>query len=175
MKLADLLAQILESHGEGLKRLAAYFGEEAFMELIESGTPEEPAHQAKLTAIAKKTQGVERIQTLEMDQGYREIQSRVRDLGLPEFLEFYLWAFPPYRALIENSVELGASLPRENQALSRELVDGVIHGAEFWIRSLPIPTASFAAAERAYQVPWIRFRDVALRKLGISPLQALPR
>lgn len=180
MSLSSLLILLLEAHGEGLKRLAAFFGEEAFMEIVETAEDDatsaaEPASHARLSAIARQSERVERIQTLETDQGYREIQASVRELGLPEFLEFYLWAFPPYRALVENAVELGAHLPSENKELSRELVEGVIQGANFWLRSLPIPAASAAAAERAYQVPWLRFRGAALKGMGLSPLQALPR
>ena len=172
MRLVDFLILMLEAQAETLKRLAAFFGEERFFEMLESAEEDEVV----LPTLDRKLIPFELIGT-RLPAGarspYVELEGTVREFHLPEVLEFHLWAYPHYRAFIESDYDLGSALSDGNQAAGVALVDEAIREAKSWVQKLHIPPAVSLQAEAAAAVPWIRFRTFALRKMGLRPMGAV--
>jgi hypothetical protein len=177
VRLVDFLILLLSAHAETLKRLAAFFGEENLVNLLEVAG-EETEGALPPTKVAR-----ERAPIIWIDEptprsnacAYAELEGNVREFDLPEVLEFHLWAYPPYRTYIESAVNLGASLPPGGGETGVALVEEACHQAEEWVRTLGIPPAVAPAAYKAAQVPWLRFRTEALKKMGRRPLGAVPQ
>jgi hypothetical protein len=49
-------------------------------------------------------------------------------------------------------------------------VDEAVAQAQAWMRSLGLPAAIAPQAERAAEIPWLRFRSEILPRLGRRPL-----
>ena len=173
MRLIDFLVLLLEAHADTLKRLAAFFGEEELLEMLESSeSPEsgdEPGPELDLGQIPFETTG-SRLPTGARSP-YAELGGAVRELGLPATLEFHLWAYPYYRAFIESDLDLGSTC--EGSEALAGLIEQSITEAQKWVRKLPIPPSVAIAAETAAQLPWIRFRTSALKKLGLRPMESI--
>jgi hypothetical protein len=169
VRLVDFLVLLLEGHAETLKRLAAFFGEDRFLEMLESSDADEP----ELPKLDDKLVPFEAIGN-RLPAGarspYVELEGAVREFGLPAVLEFHLWAYPYYRAFIESDLDLGSFLQEGNPEAGVALADEAIRQAKEWVRKLPIPPAVSLQAEAAAAVPWIRFRTSALRKMGLRPI-----
>ena len=91
-------------------------------------------------------------------------------MSLSAVLQFYLWAFPPYRAIIETSLDLNSRLQGPGGEAGVALVDEVISQAEEWIRRIPIAIGHVAQVDRATHVPWLRFRAEVLKRVGRRPM-----
>jgi hypothetical protein len=169
MRLVDFLVLILEAHAETLKRLAALFGEERFLELLENADGENdpaPTLDCKLIPFAP----IGTRLPAGARSPYVELEGAVHEMHLPAFLEFHLWAYPHYRAFVESDLDLGSTMTEGNPDTGRALVDEAIRQAHEWVRKLHIPPAISAQAEAAAQAPWIRFRTNTLRKMGFRPI-----
>ncbi len=163
MRLVDFLILLLEAHGETLKRLAAFFGEERFFDMLEnSDAGARPVLSANTLAFTSS--GIANSSR----SPYLELEGAVRESGLPEILEFHLWAYPYYRAFIESGVDLAAPLKDGNSGTA--LIEEAVTAAKEWIRLVPIPPVLSAQAETAASVPWIRFRSSAFKKMGLRPM-----
>ena len=108
-------------------------------------------------------------------QAMAEIQSAVNALNLPEVLEFYVWAYPHYRAFMESGIDLSYRIPRITATggpseSGVSLVEEAVAQAKDWFRKLPIHPSQAAAAERAAEIPWLRFRTEVLKRVGRRPL-----
>jgi hypothetical protein len=166
MRLVDFLIYLLEAQAETLKRLAAFFGEERFLEMLENSGDE-----IKIPTLDKNLIPFESpSNALTSGSTYRELEGAVREFKLPEFLEFHLWAYPYYRAFIESEMDLSSRLASNASA---HLIDEALAQAKEWIKQLPIPPAISFQAEAAAQLPWIRFRTQVLKKVGIRPMGAI--
>ena len=180
MRLVDFLVLLLSAHAETLKRLAAFFGEEVLVAMLEdAGESFDDRRLAGLEPQKFATSSVATVTWIDSPSphsnanAYSELEGTVRELGLPEVLEFHLWAYPHYRAFIESSIDLNARLSPEDGRSGLSLVDEAVEASEAWVRALPIPPAVSAAAFKAAAQPWIRFRTEALRKMGRRPLGAV--
>ena len=180
MRLVDFLVLLLQAHAETLKRLAAFFGEESLVALLEDAGESfddrrlagmAPPSFAK-TAVASVT-WIDTPTPHSNANAYAELEGTVHELGLPEVLEFHLWAYPHYRAFIESSVDLNARLSPGNSDAGMALIEEATAAAEAWVKTLAIPPAVAAAAYKAAHVPWLRFRTEALKKIGRRPLGAV--
>ena len=180
MRLVDFLVLLLGAQAEALKRLAAFFGEEVLVAMLEDAGESfddrrlaglEPAKYASTSAgkIAWTPPQTPHTNA----NAYSELEGTVRELALPEVLEFHLWAYPHYRAFIESAIDLDARLPAGGGESGTFLIDEAVAAADAWTKELPIPPAVSAAAFKAAQVPWIRFRTEALKKMGRRPLGAV--
>ncbi len=186
MRLAEFLSQILATHGEVLLRLAALLGEEELLELLEKAEelhPTDTAHDADdpqgLKEFARwETWLKERLVASPGEsapQAMAEIQSTVSSLDLPEVLEFYVWAYPAYRAYVETSLGLALRIPKQGPTgapseSGLQLTEDAVARAKSWFRRLPLPPQIAATAERAAEVPWLRFRSEVLKRVGRRPL-----
>lgn len=172
VRLADFVICILQAQGETLKRLAALFGEEAIVELLEMvdeaprPEPEPPISVVRDAWTSPPTEPPS-------GSAYAEIESAVRELGLPPQLEFHLWAYPHYRAFIESPLELNSRIRGHESEVGHALVEEAVAQATAWIRRLPIAPMIAPQAERVAQVPWLRFRSEVLKKLGKRPLESV--
>ncbi|MBC7386818.1 MAG: hypothetical protein H7301_11745 [Cryobacterium sp.] len=167
MKLVEFLILVLAAHAETLKRLAAFFGEEAFVEILEesddeNAPPRKSNHPRGTLPRWMEDPGSE-------PNAYALLEGTVRDFDLPAVLQFHLWAYPPYRAFIESSVNLNAKLTPGDDA-GKALVENACADAEEWVKSLPMPSVVTVAAYKAAAVPWLRFRTETLKRLGRRPL-----
>lgn len=180
MRLVDFLVLLLNAQAETLKRLGAFFGEEILVAMLEDAGESfddrrlaglEPAKFAS-TSVASVT-WIAAPTPHTNANAYAELEGTVRELDLPEVLEFHLWAYPHYRAFIESAVDLDARLPAGGGESGTALIEEAVSSAEAWVKALPIPPAIAAAAYKAAQVPWLRFRTEALKKMGRRPLGAV--
>ncbi len=176
MRLVDFLIALLEAHGQTLMRLAAFFGEEKIIEMIEEvgDSPSSP-ESAPLLSIQQDWQAPDRVTA--SGSAYAELENAVHELKLPAMLEFYVWAYPHYRAFIESPLELTSKIQTRPHGPGSSgndagtiLVEEALAQAQGWIRRLPISPSIAVQAERAAQVPWIRFRAEVLKRIGKRPL-----
>jgi hypothetical protein len=170
VRLAEFLVLLLQAHADTLKRLAAFFGEEKLVEMLEdSGETIDQALPPRKHAGASVV-WIDTPTPHSNANAYAELEGNVQEMGLPATLEFHLWAYPHYRAFIESSVDLNSRMAPGGGESGGAMIEEAVHQAEAWVRALPIhPTL----APRAYamaQVPWLRFRTEALRKMGRRPL-----
>jgi hypothetical protein len=163
VRLVDFLILLLEAHSQTLQRLAALFGEEIVLEMLESAADDEDAPEPEGPRIQKAwfTKGRE-----SGGSAYGELEGAVRDFKLSPVLQFHLWAYPVYRAFIESELELSARIENPQPA-----IDAVMAGAKVWLDRLPIASDALRAhAEKAAEVPWIRFRSAVLKGTGQRPI-----
>ena len=159
MKLVQFLILVLEAHAQSLQRLAAFFGEEVLFELLEMQEDEPrriPVNREYFkSSVEKNISG----------QAYGELESAVRGMKLHPVLEFHVWAYPFYRSYIESDIDLNSIT-----STGTNLVDEAVEEAKNWIKHLPLPPSFAAQAERAAEIPWVKFRAHALKKIGKRPL-----
>ena len=94
-------------------------------------------------------------------------------VGLPAFLLFHLWAYPHYRALIENTTDLDARIPTDGDTMGEALVEEALNEAHAWVKGLHLQPELGARAEKAAEVPWLKFRATMLKRIGKRPLGAV--
>ena len=175
MKLVDFLICILEAHAQTLQRLAAFFGEDVLLEMLELAGdkednkphPEKSSQRNMVDPIWLEPSG--KFHDVNA-QAYAALEGAVHEFNLPAMFEFHLWAYPHYRAFIESPLELNSRIRGPGSDAGLELVGEAIAQAEAWIKTLPMPPAISAQAERAAQVPWLRFRTNVLKRIGKRPL-----
>jgi hypothetical protein len=178
MRLVDFLIAVLGAHAQTLTRLAAFFGEDVFTEMLEeSGETIDQALPPSKFAKATHADGVIWLDSPHPSSNanaYRELEGAVREFSLPEVLNFHLWAYPHYRAFIESALDLNSRIKSDaNSESATQLIEEAVQQASAWVRALPIPPAAAPAAERAAQMPWIRFRTELLKQLGKRPFGAV--
>jgi hypothetical protein len=180
MRLVDFLVLLLSAHAETLKRLAAFFGEENLIEMLEdAGESFDDRRLAGLEPEKFASSSVASITWIDAPSphsnanAYAELEGTVRELGLPEVLEFHLWAYPHYRAFIESAIDLNARLSPSDGPSGTKLVEEACEASDAWVKTLAIQPAVSAAAYKAAAVPWLRFRTEALKKMGRRPLGAV--
>jgi hypothetical protein len=180
VRLVEFLIALLEAHAETLKRLAALFGEENLIQLLEMAGDEDspsshPSSQAKRAAAPP----IRLIQPSYFDapspfsatdSTYAELEGAVREMNLPAFLEFHLWAYPHYRAFIESPIDLNSRIPGPGGEAGVALVDEAVTQAEAWVKGLPMSELVRDQASRAAHVPWLKFRTQVLKRIGKRPL-----
>lgn len=166
MRLVDFLILVLQAHGKTLEKLGVLFGDDVFLELLESSSDE--LHQEPPRVLPIWAPGSSRANKPSASV-YAELEGAVRDLKLPAVLEFHLWAYPYYRAFIESPLDLNSHLQGgENQAHS--LVDEAIAHSETWLKSLKLPPEFATHVERVAQPQWIKFRATVLKRVGKRPM-----
>lgn len=163
MKLVEFLIYLLEAQAQTLSRLAALFGEELFLHMLEeSGDLPTPKLQIS-------TQWFESAESPQAS-AYALLESSVHEFKLPAVLEFHLWAYPPYRSWIESDLHLNAKILGPGGDAGVALVEESISQANLWFRRLPIAEEFRMQAQSAAQVPWIKFRTSVLKRIGRRPL-----
>lgn len=167
MRLAEFLVSILQAHAQTLQRLAALFGEEELIEIIENA--------GDLFPSELKPEWVESLDppasgAPSASSAYSELEGSVQELNLSPILEFYLWAYPTYRSFIESELDLNARIRGSGTPIGVDMVDTAVEQAEHWIRHLRLPAAQSQLATRAAHVPWLRFRTEVLKRIGRRPL-----
>ncbi len=167
VRLVDFLVFMLEAHAQTLQRLAALFGEERLLEILENAGehPDAMATPPNVKAIWFEAPAPNSPST-----AYAVLEGAVSEMRLPEFLEFHLWAYPHYRAFIESPLELGSKIQGPGGEAGVALVDEAVAQAQEWIRRLVIPPELGPQAERAAHVPWLRFRAEVLKRIGRRPM-----
>ncbi len=174
MRLVDFLIHLLQTQAETLQRLAAFFGEEELLQLLENAgdfstpTPSlfslDPQWFEQPTFLAKAP---------ERRNCYSELEGAVQEMNLPALFEFHLWAYPYYRTLIESPVDLHAKIRRNSPQAIELLVEESLSQAKNWIKNLPIAPEISIQAERAARVPWLKFRSEILKRAGKRPIASI--
>ena len=194
IKLIDFLIHVLDTHAHTLRRLAAFFGEDEFLQILESveepdGIPKmkmaelqksetQPENQMDEikwdTFFQKVPDSLKRTPSADIASCYARLEGAVREMKLPAFLEFHLWAYPFYRLMIESSYDLHSPLSKNrDQRMTDQLVNASVDHAQAWIKTLPIHPELSLQAERTALIPWLRFRTEFLKKMGRSPFVSL--
>lgn len=168
LRLVDYLIALLQAQAQTLQRLAALFGEEVLLEMLEiAGDDETPKLDRKEESLEFSTL-FDPVPGEPDGSTYRELESSVHELKLSPVLEFHLWAYPTYREFIEASHDLRGRV-RVNSGATAVLVEYAIRRAEDWLQTLPIPPEHSQQARRAMQVPWLRFRTELFKRVGQKP------
>jgi hypothetical protein len=168
MRLVEFLIHLLEAQAQTLHRLAALFGDEILLHMLEESgdrIQEETAparFQATWFEASKEQYG--------FSSPYAQLEGSVHDFKLPSPLEFHLWAYPHYRAFIESGIELDSRIPGPGGDAGMQLVDEAVAQAEEWVKKLPIAPEFRLQAQTAAHVPWLRFRTNVLKRIGKRPL-----
>jgi hypothetical protein len=163
VRLVDFLILLLETQGQTLQRLAAFFGEDFLFEMLEvagEATDLDPPIQIDTSDLIPPRKPMKA-------SVYGELEIAVRDLKLPAVLEFHLWAYPFYRAVIESSSDLNSHIQGER------LIEQALAQSKAWFKKLPIPPEFTPQAERVASFPWLRFRANVLRKIGKRPVNSI--
>jgi hypothetical protein len=153
-----------------LQRLAAIFGEDILVEMLETVGEKYEEKRIQVTLNIHAEWFEESRRGDDPGAAYAELEMAVQEMKLPKMLEFYLWAYPPYRAFIESSLDLNSRIPGPGGNVGTAIVEEAVAQAQNWIKALPIPPAIGQQAERAAQIPWLRFRTEALKRIGRRPL-----
>jgi hypothetical protein len=169
VRLVEFLIALLEAHSETLKRLAALFGEENLIQLLEMAG-DEPESETSRVQVIDLSRFEPPSPFSATDSTYAELEGAVREMNLPAFLEFHLWAYPHYRAFIESPLDLNSRIPGPGGDAGVALVDEAVSQAEFWVRSLPMSDLVRDQASRAAHVPWLKFRTQVLKRIGKRPM-----
>lgn len=155
MRLVDFLCGLLEAHAETLKHLAGILGEDELIDALETmdETPflPDPLEVSPLPAAIK-------------EDVYTRLENTVRECGLPQVLEFYLWAYPPYRRWIEGMVGLDAVLTQEDAARS---VETSVNEASRWRSQLLSRSPQAEMIAQQVGSPWLRLRTKVLQSVGM--------
>jgi hypothetical protein len=163
VRLVDFLIRLLEAQAQTLQRLAALFGEDILLEILEAAGPDDEEKPSRPTlAISPGWFGARGNGG---GSPYSELEGAVRELKLSPVLQFHLWAYPVYRVFIESDLDLSQRVV-DPQAL----VEAALGGAKLWMENLPIAKEFRNQAERAAEVPWLRFRTGVLKELGQRPI-----
>lgn len=185
MRVVEFLIYLLEAHAQTLQRLAALFGEEALLAMLEVAGEQDEGESKKDEGVPPRSQPLAQnprwldSETSALAPGesnaYAELEDAVRHASLPAFLEFHLWAYPLYRAYIESPLDLEARIRSgaedgESGNAGIVLTEHAMAEARKWVRRLPIPPELARQAESAAEVPWVRFRTQVLKKIGRRPL-----
>lgn len=177
MRLYEFLAFILEAHGQTLRALSEFMCEDTCLEILEqagdlnsdSDGVVRPALAAGETPFfPEKKEGYRPI--LGGFSPYGFIEGTVRELGLPEVLEFHLWSYPGYRKFVESKLPLETVF---DGAHAEEVIREAREAELAWFRSLPIQIPVSVELEKMLAQPWLRFRTQVMQRCGIRTLGAL--
>ena len=161
MKVVDFLCGLLEAHAETLKYLAGVLGEEGLIEALEEMDDAPP--------LSFEAVDVSPIPSAVRENLYLRLENAVSDSGLPKVLQFYLWAYPPYRHWIEGLGNLDSTLTQEDAARA---VEASVAEALRWRSSLlsRLPQTRFPQTDQMVSVmgsPWLRLRTRVLQSVGM--------
>jgi hypothetical protein len=170
MRLVDFLIHLLRTQSQTLQRLAALFGEEALLEILENAGE---ILEEKLQSPSIPPRWFQPPSPGEKSSAYQELEGSVHELNLSAVLEFHLWAYPFYRTLIESSYDLNSKIRNEGNNAGEELVELAVSQAQTWVKLLPLRPEVSRRAERAAAIPWLRFRSEVLKKIGVRPIASL--
>ncbi len=175
MTVVEFMILVLTTQTHVLQRLAAFFGEEQLLEILESvddfPAPKESTRTQSLFSLQKNWFIPAPLQVTKTSP-YTELEGSVRELNLPATLEFHLWAYPFYRTLIESSLDLKMTFNPKKQG-GEALVKEALYQAKTWIHALPIHPAHAAQVQTLGMTPWVRFQSEVLKKTGGRPLNPL--
>ncbi len=174
------MIHLLEAQAQTLHRLAALFGDDILLHMLEEAGERADAEATKKTALSNR--GEERPTKSPLfepswfeapsakgySSPYTELESAVHEFKLPSVLEFHLWAYPTYREFVESGLELDARIADGD--FGQKLVDEATRRAEEWVNTLSIAQEFVLQAKAAAHVPWLRFRTQTLKRIGKRPL-----
>ena len=170
-RLVDFLTAVLRTHAESLNRLAALFGEDIVLDMLEN-TPELDPSPEQVTAWEGLFSRFAPLPTSgplgDPDAAYRRLESEVHSQKMAEFLEFHVWTFPFYRVFAESALDLRA--PVLHAEAAAELTEAAVLAARAWRERLPIAEEFRARADSAMSLPWIRFRTELMDRFGTRRL-----
>lgn len=184
LKLGEILALALESHGEVLKVLYTLFGEEVLIEVLER-TDEVASERSTETTLPPHLRKcfMEDRRVSDQLNGPPDwsalLEKRVVAIGLPAVLGFYIWAYPPYRMWIESDLDLNLilnqvdahdALPDSSQTL---VADDWVNRADSWLSAIGLPEKIHQQVHRAAHPIWIRFRSRLLSHIGARRMSSL--
>ncbi len=173
MRVVDFLSFILKSHGQTLQELAAFLQEDVLFEVLEqAGELDRPPSLAEVTQYLSLHTTLTPLREAHpsYESPYVLLENTVREIHLSPVLEFHLWAYPHYRAFVESSVDLSASVVQDSKGPI--LVGEAVERAQEWVKTLPLPPESGKLAEAISRKIWLRFRTEALKKMGLRPISA---
>jgi hypothetical protein len=174
VQLVDFLMQLLQTHGKALQRLAAFFGEEVLLHLLEDAGERLENEPVAFRVDSSWFEAPARVPSKSLGRSpYSELEGAVQELNLPSVLEFYLWTYPFYRKLIEGPHHLRSQLRGPSHPGAALLTEGALEYAKLWIKQVVVSPEFAAQAERSALTPWLRFRAEFLKKMGTRPIVSL--
>ncbi len=170
MKLFEFLTHVLSAHAHTLQRLAAFFGEEEFLEILELAG-DSPANE--LSSFHLDPDWFTSSKAVDQSSAYQNLEGTVNDFKLSAVLEFHLWTYPFYRSIIESSINLNSDIRLSKDHVDEGIIQQAVTEAKNWVKSLPLSPDLSRQAEQIAITPWVRFRSEVLKKMGKRPFASL--
>lgn len=161
LRVVDLLIEILRAQAKTLELLRAALGQEELLHVLEEKEP-----PASLFESVEPWASGEMSPRAGISQPYKEIEGAVREMDLSAMLEFYLWAYPTYRAWVESPVLLDSCVRTDSAPHFARLADLVIQDARNYVRNLTLPPKLSTQIEKLVEPVWIQFRTRLLSHTG---------
>ena len=174
MTLVEFVIHLLTAHSHVLQRLAAFFGEEKLLELLEElSNPSDGSHPTPIPPPFhyEKNWFSRAPLQLAKTSPYTELEGSVRELNLSSVLEFHLWAYPFYRQWIESALDLKMTIhPTPGGEV---IVQETLAQARWWINQLPVHPSLAEQVRVLGMAPWLRFQSDVTKQLGKRPLHSI--
>ncbi len=175
MTVVEFLILLLTAQTHVLQRLAAFFGEDELLELLERANEAQETQaetNPKATFSPEKSWFIAAPLHLTKTSPYAELEGTVRELNLPAVLEFHLWAYPFYRTIIESPLDLKMTFHSQRPG-GEALVREALNQAKIWIHHLPVHPALAEQVRTLGMTPWLRFQNDVMKRLGARPLSSV--
>ncbi|MCM0606614.1 MAG: hypothetical protein KA715_11035 [Xanthomonadaceae bacterium] len=164
MLLADFLGEFLGAHAEALGRLSSLMSDDIVVQLMEDERTHTPSTELK--------QLVDQVWNpkntiLVSESPYMTIEQWVRQHRIGKQLEFYVWAYPAYRMIIESALTPESnSLLKHDDKKWDELFAACRNEGIEWIKSQKLDEPLHTASLKSVDLSWVKFRANMLKRLG---------
>lgn len=171
MVFVEFLGEFLSAHAHALQRLAALMTEDIVIQLLEDERPHTANPElAKICAQIWKNPSV----GSNPESSHVRLDQWIKSHKLPAFLEFHVWSYPGYRSIIEGPLTPEAlPIPGIDMKLYDQLLEACRKEAEQWMADQKLDEPLQAAAKKAVDFAWVRFRTEFLKRQGRNPLSAI--
>lgn len=168
LRVVDLLIEVLRAQAETLELLRAALGQDELIHLLEEKDPP-PSLFKDVTPWCSG----ELSSRSGMSNPYKEVEGAVREMDLSALLEFYLWAYPTYRAWVESPVLLESLVTIDPPGHLARLADLTLLDAKAYVRHLTLPPQLSKQMEKLVDPAWIKFRTRLLSQSGKKRLTSV--
>jgi len=174
MLLADYLILILQSYSHTLKQIAFYIGEDQLVFLLENQSAPEYFFDVQGGYLTPHPYRIKKQETTKRlpSNLYAYLESSVHEMKLQPQLEFYIWAYPPYRTWIESESDLSFWINPSHPEVEKLANEPAFYNKR-WIESLDCQNDVKIRIEHLTKNVWLKFRTEVLKSIGKNPFIAL--
>jgi len=176
MYLFEYLIHLLRTHAEVLSTFPGLYGMKPTLALLEKSAENASEIDEPVPEVLRSSrENVWVLNSVLTDaDAYGDIQSAVERFTIAPELEFYLWTYPLYRAIVESDTPLCLELKRESQKQTvLALIEEAKQEALNWYESLPLPPDYRVPFAQIFESPYAKLRSTLLKTIGEAPLKSL--